>query len=117
MHPGVACIACHLTNGAPDFTVAGTAFPTGHEPDDCNGSAASGAVVTVQDSTGKTASFTANSAGNFYGTASLTFPITASLSFNGKTRAMATPVSTGDCNSCHTQSGASAAPGRITLPP
>ena len=117
MEPGWACIACHLTNGAPDFTVAGTVYPTGHEPDGCNGSAASGAVVTVHDAAGKTATFTANSAGNFSGTTSLTFPITASLSFNGKTRAMGTQVTTGDCNSCHAQNGTSGAPGRITLPP
>jgi hypothetical protein len=73
--------------------------------------------VTVTDSTGATASFTANSVGNFSGNASLTFPITAVVSFNGKTRAMTTAVASGDCNSCHTQTGANGAPGRVTLPP
>jgi predicted CXXCH cytochrome family protein len=29
---------------------------------------------------------------------------------------MGTAVATGDCNTCHTQTGTSSAPGRITLP-
>jgi mono/diheme cytochrome c family protein len=117
MEPGLACISCHQSNGGPHFSVAGTVFPTGHEPDKCNAPASSGAVVTVTDSTGASASFTANSVGNFSGSASLTFPITAVVSFDGKTRAMTTAVASGDCNSCHTQSGANGAPGRVTLPP
>jgi hypothetical protein len=117
MEPGVACISCHQSSGGPRFTVAGTVFPTGHEPDKCDAPASSGAVVTVTDSAGVTASFTANSVGNFSGNASLTFPITAVVSFDGRTRAMTTPVASGDCNSCHTQTGANGAPGRVTLPP
>ncbi|MGO8971297.1 MAG: hypothetical protein ACLQDQ_17215 [Myxococcaceae bacterium] len=117
MRPGEACIACHQTHGGPNFNVGGTVYPTGHEPDDCVASASAGAVVTVTDSTGATASFTANSNGNFSGNASLSFPITAVVSFNGKTRAMTTAVASGDCNSCHTQTGTNGAPGRVTLPP
>jgi hypothetical protein len=116
MRPGEACIACHSRNGGPRFTVAGTVFPTGHEYDDCDSPAAKGAVVTVTDANGATASFTANGVGNFDGNASVTFPITAVLSFGGKTRAMVTAVPSGDCNSCHTQSGTNNAPGRIALP-
>jgi mono/diheme cytochrome c family protein len=118
MEPGRACITCHTQQGGPSFDVGGTVYPTGHEPDDCNGSAAGGAVVTVTDALGVTASFVAGSvSGNFHGSAQLTFPITASVTFDGKTRGMTTAVPTGDCNSCHTQNGASSAPGRITLPP
>lgn len=118
MEPGWACITCHQQHGGPSFNIGGTVYPTGHEPDDCNGSGAGGAVVTVTDRNGVTASFTASSqSGNFHGSASLTFPITATVTFQGKTRSMATAVSTGDCNSCHTQTGANSAPGRITLPP
>ena len=118
MEPGHACITCHAQSGGPGFNVGGTVYPTGHEPDDCNGSAAGGAVVTVTDRNGVTATFTVSgSSGNFHGTASLTFPITARVTFQGKTRSMGTAVATGDCNSCHTQTGASSAPGRITLPP
>jgi hypothetical protein len=118
MEPGHACITCHRQQGGPSFNVGGTVYPTGHEPDDCNGSAAGGAIVTVTDQNGATATFTVSSvSGNFSGSASLTFPITASVTFQGKTRSMGTAVSTGDCNSCHTQTGTSSAPGRITLPP
>lgn len=118
MEPGHACISCHGQQGGPRFSVAGTVYPSGHEPDDCDGSPAGGAVVTVTDARGATATFTASTvSGNFHGSTALTFPITAKVTFNGKTRAMATAVSTGDCNSCHTQTGSSAAPGRITLPP
>ena len=118
MEPGRACITCHQLQGGPSFNVGGTVYPTGHEPDDCNGSGAGGALVTVTDRNGVSASFTASGVSvNFHGTASLTFPITASVTFQGKTRSMGTAVTTGDCNSCHTQTGASSAPGRITLPP
>ena len=84
MEPGRACIACHSVNNGPLFTVAGTVYPTGHEPDDCYGTAAAGAVVTVRDSTGKEFSFTANSpAGNFFGSPTLVFPITARVTVGG----------------------------------
>ena len=118
MEPGHACITCHTQMNGPGFNVGGTVYPTGHEPDDCNGSGSGGAVVTVTDRNGASATFTVSSlSGNFSGNASLTFPITAKVTFQGKTRSMGTAVATGDCNSCHTQSGASSAPGRITLPP
>ena len=35
---------------------------------------------------------------------------------NGKVRAMAQAVSSGDCNACHTLHGAQNAPGRIMAP-
>ena len=121
MRPGEACIACHSRGGdeGPDFAIAGTAYPTGHEYDDCYGSAAQGAVVSVTDSRGVTRTFTANSAGNFSGSASggwPIFPIRAQISFGGKTRTMSGAVSSGDCNTCHTLQGASGAPGRVALP-
>ena len=40
MQPGVyACINCHKSSGgeAPQFKIAGTLYPTAHEPDQCNG--------------------------------------------------------------------------------
>jgi hypothetical protein len=119
MRPGEACIACHSQGEGPAFAIAGTAYPTGHEYDDCDGRAAQAAIVTVTDRTHVSRSFTVNSAGNFYGAASggwPVFPITAKISLGGKTRAMSGAVSTGDCNTCHTLSGASGAPGRIALP-
>ncbi len=125
MRPGEACIACHNQNiDAPTFAIAGTVYPTGHEPNDCDGTAAAGATVTVTDKNGTSRSFSVNSAGNFYGSASggwPVFPITATVTFNGKTRSMGTAVPSGDCNACHTQNGTSvggiaAPPGRVALP-
>jgi hypothetical protein len=116
MRPGEACIACHSKGEGPRFTVAGTVYPTGHEYNDCDGKAAAGAVVTVTDSKGVSASFNVNGVGNFSGNASLTLPVTAVVSVGGSTRAMTTAVPSGDCNSCHTQTGANNAPGRIALP-
>ena len=127
MHPGLACIACHSRSGeAPSFAAAGSVFPTGHEYDDCFGAAAAGARVTVTDKNGVAHSANVNSAGNFYIDSATypgwpAFPITATVTFNGKTRSMGTAVPSGDCNTCHTQDGTSvggiaAPPGRIALP-
>ena len=46
----------------------------------------------------------------------LVMPITARVIQGDKVLAMATPVDTGDCNTCHTQEGKESAPGRIILP-
>lgn len=117
MHPGVACIACHESgrgDDAPFFSIAGTVYPTVHEPDDCNG--ASGITVVVTDAKGTAHNLKANSAGNFFLESSIALPYTAKVVSGGKTRAMSTPQKSGDCNSCHTEGGTNDAPGRITLP-
>lgn len=115
MHPGDACIACHAREGdAPQFTIAGTVYATGHEPAECNGT--SQAQVVITDKNGQSITLVPNSAGNFYGAAPLAFPITAKVVAGGRERAMQTPQSSGDCNSCHTQDGTMMAPGRVTLP-
>ena len=124
MQPGLACIACHSRGEGPTFAIAGTVYPTGHEFDACNGTAAAGATVTVTDQNGVSHSFGVNGAGNFYSNAGggwPAFPITATVNFGGKTRSMATAVPSGDCNTCHTQNGTAvggiaAPPGRIALP-
>ena len=116
MHPGDACIACHAANaGAPVFAIAGTVFPTGHEPDDCDGDSGS-ATVVITDANGATYALTANAVGNFYTTSPVAFPIRANVLANGEAREMANPQTSGDCNACHTPTGANMAPGRITLP-
>jgi hypothetical protein len=123
MHPGKACIDCH-TRGVrgergPRFALAGTVFASGHEPDDCNGvnGKTEGASVEVTDANGKVIRLSVNAAGNFYlESQAIAMPYTAKVSYQGRTRSMATPQTSGDCNSCHTQSGASSAPGRIALP-
>jgi hypothetical protein len=117
MKPGEACNACHASSGAPHFAIAGTIYPTGHEPSDCNGAGKdSGAVVVIKDADGKIHELGLNEAGNFTLSGSLALPYTAKVVADGSERAMGSALSNGDCNSCHTQSGKSGAPGRIVLP-
>lgn len=127
MHPGGACIACHASNhgdddrgggdDAPRFSIAGTVYPTGHEPDDCDGApAAAAAVVEVTDAAGKVTTLPVNAAGNFFTTAAVAAPFHVAVVAGGKRRAMPDAPPSGDCNSCHTRDGANGAPGRIALP-
>jgi len=119
MQPGVACISCHASSGgeAPQFTIAGTLYPTGHEPNQCNGAnGTDGAQVVVTDAKGNTISLTPNSAGNFYYTGAVATPFRAKVTYMGRERDMAATQTSGDCNACHTQNGTMAAPGRIILP-
>jgi len=121
MEPGQACISCHARSGgeAPTFVIAGTLYPTGHEPDNCNGvsGTATGAKVVVTGSNGTIVTLTPNGVGNFYSSTSLPGPYKAKVvNASGVERVMSGTASTGDCNSCHSQSGSNNAPGRITLP-
>jgi len=119
MNPGLACISCHKSSGgeAPTFSVAGTLYPTAHEPDLCNGfNGTAGAQVVVTGADGKSLTLTPNGAGNFSSSTSVKLPYQAKVVYMGQERAMVETQSTGDCNSCHTQNGASGAPGRILLP-
>ena len=114
----MACINCHSSGGeGPRFTIAGTVYPTAHEPDLCNGASGSdGAQVVVTDANGKAISLTPNSAGNFYYTGTVATPFRAKVTYMGRERDMAATQTSGDCNLCHTQSGTMSAPGRIILP-
>jgi mono/diheme cytochrome c family protein len=120
MEPGQACITCHTRSGgeAPRFVIAGTLYPTGHEPDNCNGaSGTTGAKVVVTGSNGTSVTLTPNSAGNFSSSTALSPPYKAKVvTAAGVERVMSGTASNGDCNSCHTATGATGAPGRITLP-
>jgi hypothetical protein len=124
MQPGAACASCHVLFGQASghtFDVAGTVYLTAHEPDGCNGVNVSGAVVIITDATNTDTSLPVNSAGNFYhddllGFAAFKTPLKARVQYNGNTRVMLTPLTTGDCNSCHTETGTQSAPGRIMLP-
>ena len=115
MRPGEDCIGCHTENGGPRFTIAGTVYPTGHEPDDCEG--ASGASIVIVDAQDHEYRLTTNSAGNFYLEQTIALPYRAHVVGPKGERFMVAPQSSGDCNSCHTQKGENSAPGRITLPP
>jgi hypothetical protein len=114
MHPGKACIACHSSGEGPRFAIAGTVYGVDKQADDCLGS--DGAIVQITEANGTVHDLATNAAGNFYLKGSITTPYTAKVLWNGKTHAMGTPQTNGDCNSCHTQGGANAAPGRVILP-
>ena len=111
MRPGDACGRCHNIN------IAGTVYPTAHEPTNCYG-VASGSTVVVTDAKNKTVNITVNSAGNFLYSSStvLTAPYTVKVISGSKTRAMSAKAPNGDCNSCHTANGTQSAPGRIMAP-
>jgi hypothetical protein len=89
-------------------------FAGSQELNDCFGT--SGAQVVLHDASGQTITLETNPAGNFYYAGSIAFPIDVEVVHGGATRAMPSPVSDGDCNSCHTASGDQGAPGRILLP-
>jgi mono/diheme cytochrome c family protein len=120
MQPGVACISCHNSSGgeAPQFTIAGTLYPTAHEPDQCygvNGSTA-GAKVVITDANQNVITLSPNGAGNFYYTGAVATPFHAKVTDMNGERDMLAAQTSGDCNACHTQSGTMSAPGRIILP-
>jgi hypothetical protein len=118
MAPGDTCVSCHAQSGgeAPPFTLAGTVYPTAHEPTNCDGANVTGGTVVITDANGVTLTLHVNSVGNFYTTQPVATPFDAVVEYNGNTRAMVAAQTTGDCNSCHTENGANGAPGRIMLP-
>lgn len=121
MNPGQACIACHMTSrAAPTFTIAGTVYQTAREPNNCFGGPPPGGgdvVVEITDAMGVVQMLPVFAAsGNFYLEAPIATPYRARVLYNGNARAMATPQTNGDCNSCHGATGSMGAPGRIVLP-
>jgi hypothetical protein len=120
MNPGMACISCHTSTGgeAPRYSIAGTVYPTAHEPNLCNGAngTTTGAQIVIVGADGKTLTLTPNSAGNFFSPTTVALPYQAKVTYQGRERVMLEAQTSGDCNSCHTQSGANNAPGRILLP-
>jgi len=124
MGPGRACVSCHADsnaatgeNDAPIFAFAGTIYPTAHEPTDCVAPASDGAEIEITDAAGRVFEEVANRSGNFYDDPQqFSYPYRAKLRFQGRERVMLSSQVIGDCNSCHTESGAEAAPGRILLP-
>ena len=122
MRPGEACISCHATTSeAPTYVIAGTVYPTAHEPVDCNGSNSNAnggpATVIITDAQGADHTIPVNSVGNFMlAGAAIPLPYKARVQIGTATKTMVTPQTNGDCNSCHTATGANGAPGRIMLP-
>jgi len=95
-------------------------YPSGHEPDDClGGSTMAAATIEITDNIGKVYTLPVNSSGNFYLTpkmGTVQLPYHAKVKQGTRERVMSAAQMSGDCNSCHTQSGTGGAPGRITLP-
>lgn len=126
MHPGLACLTCHSTmepEVADRFPIAGTVYPTGHEPDDCLGLDGSAEPIFVEITTAdaRVVKLAVNSSGNFLydifkDGGAVMFPVSARVIQGDQERKMLTPQTSGDCNSCHTQSGTLGAPGRIVAP-
>jgi hypothetical protein len=115
MNPGEACISCHSQGEGPAFGAAGTVFVELHEGNDCYG--APEVTVEITDANGAVQRLATNEAGNFFTRASIAMPFSARIyDSSGAERRMVTPGTVGDCNSCHTQAGANAAPGRILAP-
>lgn len=117
MKPGQACLSCH----GNDFSLAGTVYPSAHEPDDCKGISTTGTTIVVTNKNNQSTSMAVNSGGNFYSQSSFTFPLQVKVVSGGKERVMNTPLTAamgGDCNHCHTQTGDGTpkAPGRILMP-
>lgn len=117
MQPGKTCIACHSATGGPSFELAGTVYPTLHEPDRCNGvnGALTGVSVLVIDAAGKSHTMPVNAAGNFMRVTGIPMPYRAMVVKGSKIREMKTLQTDGDCNGCHSEKG-SGAPGRIMVP-
>lgn len=113
MRPGGACITCHKNNGGPDFELAGTVYPTLHEPNGCNG--VERARIIIIDATGATHEMQTNAAGNFIRRAAIPRPYRALVVQGNRVREMKTLQTNGDCNSCHTEFG-TGSPGRIMAP-
>ena len=128
MFPGRACINCHdnpppgADESGPTLLVAGTVYPTAHEPDDCNGVNGGGTTtVEITDANDNVFTLAVNAVGNFMlepDQGSVTLPIRATVRQGDKLRAMTAAVPSGDCNSCHTLQGSGnpKAPGRIMAP-
>lgn len=119
MHPGKACLACHAKSvDAPRYLVAGTAYPSAHEPDDCLGKLGVTATVVITDAAGRVFNLPVTARGNFYlkEAPAFTPPYRAKIVYQGRERAMVAAQTNAECNACHTVAGADGAPGRIVLP-
>ncbi|MEZ4439592.1 MAG: hypothetical protein R3B72_10915 [Polyangiaceae bacterium] len=133
MFPGMPCIDCHTNpqsygqnEGGPIFSIAGTVFPSAHEPDNCaglDGTAVTDVVVQIVDASGTVHDLHPNRAGNFMIEDAIPMPYSAKVISSQGARGMSLKPTTGDCNLCHTENGSSGpdpngpvAPGRIVVP-
>jgi hypothetical protein len=74
-------------------------------------------AIVITDRTGRTLpAIPVNSVGNFKYEVELLLPLNVKVVAHGKESKMMMQAPRGDCNSCHTQTGAENAPGRILAP-
>lgn len=114
MYPGTPCIDCHKSNFKTlfkaAFDVAGTVYPTPHEPDNCYG-VSTAVTVVITDANNVVYSLPVNAAGNFSHETTLglagkiAMPYRAKVVRNGVEKVMKDPQTNGDCNACHTEQG------------
>lgn len=133
MNPGYACRSCHLGqnfNGQNPsgkresgraYFFMGTAYSDYHEANLCAAaSPPADAVVEILDTNDAVQlTLPINAVGNFYSNntqAGVPVPYKARVKANGKTLAMGSSQTVGDCNTCHTDTGLNGAPGRIVWP-
>ncbi len=112
MRPGNDCTSCH------SFKIAGTVYPTAHEPNNCDGTATGGVKVLITGADGATLTLTpSGTSGSFYSNSSVKAPYSVKLTDSaGRTRQMVAHQSAGNCNNCHSPDGSNGAPGRIMAP-
>jgi hypothetical protein len=112
MSPGEACLACHSVGGGATtiWTAGGTVFP---RPTSIPGQGVAGITVRILGATGIETVLVSNAAGNFYTPDPIVFPASVQIEGVGLLRAMEDTLPDGDCNACHSPTGA--AGGRIVL--
>jgi len=119
MTPGRPCIACHLTvPQSPQYTVAGTVYGDVADADDCNGVDGLGVAIAVMDERGAeiVPRLLVNRVGNFVGSRAMPAAYRVKIVASGVERVMQSLVMNGDCNVCHTATGAQGASGRVVKP-
>jgi hypothetical protein len=119
MTPGRPCIDCHAkTPRTPQYTVAGTVFANAREPDDCNGVDGLGVAIALMSENGVEMAprIALNGVGNFFIARALPAQYRVKIIAQGRESVMQGLVNNGDCNLCHTASGASGASGRLVRP-
>jgi hypothetical protein len=100
MKPGEDCLAsgCHGPGSQPQFTVAGSVFPSA-------GAAASAGLanvtVTVKDAAGVEFTLTTNAAGNFFSGVAMALPLTSVYLIRDGKRTDMRGSPQGACASCH----------------
>ena len=103
MLPGRNCQSCHVPSGQAAsyrFTISGTIFKSLSSP--CNTGGVSGAKIEILDMSGRVqTTLTSNSAGNFYTSDPITFPVRSRITKDGVSRDMISTTAIGSCAACH----------------